>query len=139
LSKLIADEFNRIIESLQQEIKFTEGEILKEAQHKFGLKAINLQIAQLRKQIEMLNKRKEELGFDSNDLFTTVWNNQRSEVKCDTPAGRFYYLKIKRHADIQSLLKERDNRLKRLWLTDIRKDVASLANQAIKPLLVEKK
>lgn len=139
LAKIIGEDFEGIITQLQQEIRFTEGEILEQAHKKFGIKAFNLQITQLKKQIEMLEKQKIELGFDMYDKFRTTWQMGGSTVDNDSKAGRYYYLKVSKHADIQALNKERTRRLKNLWLTEKRSEVKAIAIGEIKVKLIEHK
>lgn len=139
LAKIIDADFERIISNLQQEIKFTEGEILEQAHKKFGIKAINLEITHLREKIDLLAKRKKDLGFDSYDKFQTVYTIHGSEIETDSKAGRYFYLKASKHADIQLLHRERAKRLKELWLTDQRPQVAKIANSDIKVKLLEHK
>jgi hypothetical protein len=132
LAKLIDAEFNKIISHMQQEVKFTEGEILEQAEKKFGVKCINKEIKQLKEKIDMLEKRKSDMGFDTSHYgngFKRVWDNQVEVVDSRTKAGKFFYLKMARNIDIQNLEAQRDSRLKSLWLTDSRSEVKQLAEK----------
>ena len=128
IAKLISAEYGRLIDIVQQEIKFTEGEILEVAQKKFGIAIVNQKIKQLEEQIQLLEKKKEELGFTKYDVFRTTWDKNETIIDRDTPAGRFYYLKVKRTADVQGLHQQRDKQLKDIWLTDNREVIKKLAS-----------
>ena len=142
LSKLVSEEFNRIIQNLQQEIKFTEGEILEEAKNKFGIKLIDQEIDNLQDKIRLLEEKKKELGFEgghNTNGFVSTWDNKTSNYAVDprTQAGRFYYLRMARCADIQTLQKQRDDRLKKLWLDSERVSVTQLVNSPIDIKFIE--
>ena len=140
LAKIIGEDFEQIIGNLQQQIKFTEGEILEKAHKKFGIKALNMQIEQLEKRIGLLKSQKKDLGFDRDDKFDTHYTQKGEyEIDKDSKAGRYFYLKISKHADIQALRNERARRLKDLWLTDQRPQVAQIAKADIKVKLIEQK
>jgi hypothetical protein len=139
LSKILDNEFSRIITDVKQEIKYTQGEILEQAKKKFGLQAINLQIKQLNEKIEFLKKKKREMGFDYNDDFETEYDYKMgSMVKRNTKAGRYFYLKVSKHADIQELEKAKSERLKHLWLSNSRSEVKSLVEKDIQVKLIRK-
>jgi len=144
VAKLISEEFNELIRTTQNEMKYTEGEILKQAEKKFGLKCIEKQISQLKEQIEMLEKKRTQLGFTNNyngtaSGFVTHWgNNNVQEIDPNTQAGRFFYLKMARNMDIQAIKTQRDSKLKALWLTESRADIVTLANEKPKLQLVKK-
>ena len=144
LAKLVNDEFNRIIDTMKQEIKFTQGEILEEAKNKFGIECINKEIDHLKEKITMLETKKKDLGFDSSfnsNGFKTrnVKGGYDQEIDPSTKAGRFYYLKIARHGDIKSLEKQRDDRLKNLWLENQRPQIKTLVNIKIDVQQIELK
>jgi len=145
LAKLMENQFNEVIQTTQQEMQFTEGEILVQAEKKFGIACIEKQVKQLREQIAMLEKKRTQLGFINNyngttSGFTKTWAKHSSmqEVDKNTPAGRFFYLKMARNLDIQAIKDQRDNKLKRLWLSDDRKEVETIVNEKPKLLLVKK-
>jgi hypothetical protein len=142
LSKLISEEFNRIIQNLQQEIKFTEGEILEEARNKFGVKIIDQEIDNLRDKIQLLEEKKKELGFENghnSNGFVSTWDHKTNNYAVDprTQAGRFYYLRLAHCADIQTLQKQRDDRLKKLWLDSERVSITQLINAPIDIKFIE--
>ena len=124
-------------------MKFTEGEILVQAQKKFGLACIEKEIKQLKEKIDMLEKRRIQLGFTNNYNgttagFVTNWGtNGTNEVDRNTPAGRFFYLKMARNLDIQAIKNQRDIKLKQLWLSDDRKQITSIVNEKPKLQLVK--
>ena len=128
ITKLISAEYGRLIDIVQQEIKFTEGEILEVAQKKFGIAIFNQKIKQLQEQISLLEEKKKELGFDRYDKLLTAWDKTGTKIDRNTPAGRFYYLKVKRTADVQALHQQRDKQLKDIWLTDDRIAIKQLAS-----------
>lgn len=132
LAKIIDEEFDTIINQMTQEMKFTEGEILEQAEKKFGLKCINKQIKQLQAQISMLEKQKTDLGFNIHgNGFSKTWHNSDNIVDPNTKAGKFYYMKMARNVDIQNLRDQRNSRLKKLWLLDQREDVVKLSNEKV--------
>ena len=145
LSKLINEEFNRIIKNMQQQIEFTEGEILEQARDEFGLKLLDQEIDNLNEKIKLLQDKKKEMGFDSDSYgsngFKTVWDQKSGDKRVDpnTKAGRFYYIKMAKHADIQALYKQRDERLKKLWLENERESVKALVNESVNVKLIEHK
>jgi len=145
LSRLINEEFSRIIKNMQQQIEFTEGEILEQARNEFGLKLLEQEIDNLKEKIKLLEDKKKEMGFDSDGYgsngFKTVWDQKSGDKKVDpnTKAGRFYYLKMAKHADIQALYKQRDERLKKLWLENDRECVKTLVNESVNIKLIEHK
>ena len=145
IAHLISDEYSRRITELQQQINFTEGEVLESAQKHFGLPFINQQIQQLMAKIKLLSEKKKELGFDSYDKFDTDFrfDNKLKEtvhkVKETTKAGRFFYLKMKAHADVKALHQEQDARLKELWLTPRREEVRRISNREVKYKMIEYK
>ena len=133
LAKLVTAEFDQIIKQVEEELKFTETGLLEEARNKFGIKAINKQIKQLKEQISMLEKKKQEMGFDSCDELRKTHNYSTGQQEYDrnTKLGRFYCMKIARTADVQALKDQRNNRLKDIWLEDKRAEVKTLIN--VKP------
>lgn len=135
IAKIISDEYETIITNLQNEIKFTEGEILEEAQKMFGIKAIDLQINQLKEQINMLEKKKLELGFSDRSYdngFRRKYDKGRGDiVDPNTKAGKFYYMKMARHTDINELRKQKNERLKNLWLENERSKIIKIAASII--------
>jgi len=132
LAKIIEAEFNDIISNMKQEIKFTEGEILEQAEKKFGLKCIDLEIKQLKKKIETLENQKQSMGFDKyGNGFSKKWEDSNHVVDPNTKAGRFYYMKVARNVDIKALENERNSRLKSLWLMDQRTDVKQLTESKV--------
>lgn len=139
LAKIINEDFERIITQLQQEIQYTEGEILEQAKKKFGLELINRQIKKLQEDIAFLEKKRQQLGFDSyGQSFVKTYHKKGEHIiDASTKAGRFYYMKIARHADIQALNCEKAKRLKDLWLTEKRSEVATISNADIKVKLIE--
>jgi len=130
LAKIVDAEFDTIISNLQQEMQFTEGEILEQAEKKFGIKYIDIEIKSLKNKIEMLEKQKSKLGFETgyNGGFSKTWDQKGGDQVVDprTKAGRFFYLKMARNIDIQNLEKQKNDRLKKLWLTDQRSEVKAL-------------
>jgi len=144
LSKLIDEEFSTIIQSMKQEIAFTEGELLEEAQKKFGYEAMDKEIEHLKDKIKFIEDKQSELGFDSGS-FKKRWVPQKGnrfnndqEIDPTTKAGRFYYLKVARNVDIRELEKQKSDRLKRLWLLDQRADVTALVNETVDMKLLSK-
>jgi len=127
LAKLTEAKFNTIISQMTQEMKYTEGEILEQAEKKFGIQYIDKEIKQLEAKIEMLNKQKEKLGFNTGHYtgFKKL-NGYGDEIDPNTKAGRFFYLKMARNVDIQNIQEQRDSRLTSLWLTDSRSEVKLL-------------
>jgi len=146
LAKLISAEFNEVIQTTQQEMQFTEGEILRQAEKKFGLQCLEKQISQLREQIAMIEKKRTQLGFMRNyngtsGGFVKSWSSDKGgsqEVDRNTPAGRFFYLKMARNLDIQAIKTQRDNKLKRLWLSEERSEIVAITNEKPKLLLIKK-
>lgn len=141
LAKIITSEFNSIISSMKQEVQFVEGELLEEAKQKFGIKCINKEIQQLQEKIKLLEQRKRELGFAYGDNFAKSFDTKSGDQTVDrsTKAGRFYYMKVSRNSDIKAMERQRDIRLKNLWLTNKRTDVVELINAEVKPILIELK
>ena len=140
LADLIKQEYGDIIDTMQQEIRFTEGEILEEAKNKFGIKLIDQEINNLEEKIKLLQNKKKELGFDNSynsNGFSTKFMNGQYVVDSSTKAGRFYYLKMAHQADIQKLKQQRDQRLKDLWLTNDRQSISKLAQQKIDVPMIE--
>jgi len=140
LSKLIDAEFSEIIQSMKQEIKYTEGEILEEAQKKFGIEALNKEIEHLKEKITFIEQRKTDLGF-SGDSFQTRYPKNGGfgqEIDPNTKAGRYYYMKVARSIDIRQLENQRSDRLKKLWLMDQRTDVSELVAQKVDLKLLPK-
>jgi len=134
LSKLIEQEFNTIIMAMKQEIQYTQGEILEEAQKKFGIEALNIEIGHLKEKILFIEKKKQEMGFKHDDGFgtrTSRENHYEQEVNPNTKAGRFYYMKIARSVDIRALENQRSVRLKKLWLNNERTVVQKLIEQEV--------
>ena len=138
LAKIIEIEFNTIITNMQTEMKYTEGEILEQAQKKFGIKYIDNEIKSLENKIEMLKKQKEKLGFTSGHCAGFITEGYGQEVDPRTKAGRFFYLKMARNIDVQNLKDQKNGRLKELWLTDQRSEVKELANRKPDIKLLEK-
>jgi hypothetical protein len=114
-------------------MKYTEGEILEQAEKKFGLKCIDKQIKQLQSQISMLEKQKGDMGFSTygGGGFSKTWQGNDNVVDPNTKAGKFYYMKMARNVDIQNLRDQRNARLKKLWLLDQRNDVVKLSNEKV--------
>lgn len=140
LAKIIDKEFSTIINNLKQEMKYTEGEILQQAEKKFGLKCIDKEIEQLKSKISMLEKRKTDLGFSAyhGKGFAKTWIGNDNVIDPNTQAGRFYYMKVARNVDIQNLEKQRDDRLKNLWLTNIRTDIKALVEKKVDIKMIDK-
>jgi len=128
LAKIVEIEFNTIIGNMQQEMKYTEGEILEQAEKKFGIKYIDHEIKSLERKIEMLNKQKEKLGFDTGHYGGFKKEGYGDEVDPNTKAGRFFYLKMARNIDVQNLKDQKNSRLKQIWLTNERADVVKIVN-----------
>ena len=133
LSKIINAQVERIIEGWKQENENTEGEILDKAHHKFGVKIINQEIKNLKQKIQLLEERKNELGFGYDDKFQKDYDykTQIRSIKPDSKAGRFYLTQISKTADVQALEKQRDQRLKDIWLNSGRDEVKKLVNAEI--------
>jgi hypothetical protein len=133
LSKIINSEFERIIEGWKQEIENTEGDLLDKAHHKFGIKIINQEIKNLKQKISLLEDRKRELGFGFDDKFQKSFDYKTNErtIEADSKAGQFYLAQINKTADIKSLEKQRDQRLKDIWLNSDREAVKTLVNEKI--------
>ncbi len=137
LTKILTSQYDRLISQMKNEIEFTQGELLEEAHKKFGVKVLNEQIKSLEKQIEIIKQKKTDLGFGGHsDTFSTKRiDNLHYEQQIDpnSKAGRFYYLKVGRCADIKGLEKERDQKLKDIWLENDRAIVKTLVNTEVKP------
>ena len=138
LAKIITNEFNAVINNLQQEIQFTEKEVLEQAEKKLGIKYINKEIEQLKSKIGLLEKEKGKLGFDGYNKggFKQIYKDGEYVIDPSSKAGKFYYLKVTRNIDIQALKNQRDDRLKKLWLSGDRKEIQIIANSKLKTKLI---
>ena len=140
IAKIIEGEFNTVIRNVTQEMNMTEGEILEQAHRKFGIKYLDKEINSLKSKITMIENQKIKLGFDRyNNAFSKTWNNNTHQIDCKTKAGRFFYEKVSKTADVQSLEKQRGDRLKALWLTADRKEVKELAEAKINVKMISHK
>jgi len=129
LAKIMEVEFDKIISNMKQEMQYTESEILEQAEKKFGIKYIDKEIKQLQVKIKMLEEQKGKLGFNTgyNGGFNKKYVENGEVVDPNTKAGRFFYLKVSRNVDIQNLEKQKNDRLKNLWLSSDRGEVKELA------------
>ena len=142
LCKIVSAEYDRLIGTMKQEIEFTQGEILEEAKGKFGLSIINQEIKNLEEKIKLLKDKKSDLGFNCNDdKFFTTFDHKSYTHSIDpkTKAGKFYYLKMSRKADIVGLEKEKDNRIKNIWLENDRANVKRIVQEIVKVPMIEYK
>ena len=137
LAKLIEAEHQRAIESVKQQLGLTEAEILEKARKKFGVEIIEGQISSLKKEMEMLEKKKGDLGFTAyNNSFKTVYENTEQVVDIRTPAGKLFYSEVGERQNVQSMVRLKEERLKKLWLATDRKQIQKIVNQKIEvPML----
>ena len=137
LAKLIEAEHQRAIESVKQQLGLTEAEILEKARKKFGVEIIEGKISSLKKEMEMLEKKKGDLGFTAyNNSFKTVYENTEQVVDIRTPAGKLFYSEVGERQNVQSMVRLKEERLKKLWLETDRKQKQKNVNQKIEvPML----
>jgi len=137
LAKLIEAEHQRAIESVKQQLGLTEAEILEKARKKFGVEIIEGKISSLKKEMEMLEKKKGDLGFTAyNNSFKTVYENTEQVVDIRTPAGKLFYSEVGERQNVQSMVRLKEERLKKLWLATDRKQIQKIVNQKIEvPML----
>ena len=137
LAKLIEAEHQRAIESVKQQLGLTEAEILEKARKKFGVEIIEGKISSLKKEMEMLEKKKGDLGFTAyNNSFKTVYENTEQVVDIRTPAGKLFYSEVGERQNVQSMIRLKEERLKKLWLETDRKQIQKIVNQKIEvPML----
>jgi len=137
LAKLIEVEHQRAIESVKQQLGLTEAEILEKARKKFGVEIIEGKISSLKKEMEMLEKKKGDLGFTAyNNSFKTVYENTEQVVDIRTPAGKLFYSEVGERQNVQSMIRLKEERLKKLWLETDRKQIQKIVNQKIEvPML----
>ena len=137
LAKLIEVEHQRAIESVKQQLGLTEAEILEKARKKFGVEIIEGKISSLKKEMEMLEKKKGDLGFTAyNNSFKTVYENTEQVVDIRTPAGKLFYSEVGERQNVQSMVRLKEERLKKLWLATDRKQIQKIVNQKIEvPML----
>ena len=137
LAKIIEVEHQRAIESIKQQLGLTETEILEKARKKFGVEIIEGKISSLKKEMEMLEKKKGDLGFTAyNNSFKTVYENTEQVVDIRTPAGKLFYSEVGERQNVQSMVRLKEERLKKLWLATDRKQIQKIVNQKIEvPML----
>ena len=137
LAKIIEVEHQRAIESIKQQLGLTETEILEKARKKFGVEIIEGKISSLKKEIGMLEKKKGDLGFTGyENAFKTIYKNNEMVVHIRTPAGKLFYSEVGERQNVQSMIRLKEERLKKLWLETDRKKILKIVNQEIKvPML----
>lgn len=137
LAKLIENEHQRAIESVKQQLGLTETEILEKARKKFGVEIIEGKISSLKKEMAMLEKKKQDLGFTAYDnSFSRVYRNNEQVVDIRTPAGKLFYSEVGERQNVQSMIRLKEERLKKLWLEVDRNKILKIVNQKIEiPIL----